>query len=180
MSLLVDQWVPEGTCSQVLRSTSVDSWSLRASKFSVLKLIEIVILWVYYTIPFGFSFVLALSGNHFNFWNNFVWLRITDEGSLPEMRIWSILLIKSVLKWWIHLSRILFYYYDNPNDDELDLPNRKIPINILSLPVQPSALPSLYPFFLQSCLHILSKVFRSTAKQPTVEVGWIRCGFSRI
>ena len=28
---------------------------LRASKLSVLKLIEIVILWVYYTIPFGFS-----------------------------------------------------------------------------------------------------------------------------
>ena len=28
---------------------------LRASNFSVLKLIEIVILWVYYTIPFGFS-----------------------------------------------------------------------------------------------------------------------------
>ena len=30
---------------------------LRASKFSVFKLIEIVILWVYYTIFFGFSFV---------------------------------------------------------------------------------------------------------------------------
>ena len=29
---------------------------LRASKFAVLKLREIVILWVYYTIPFGFSF----------------------------------------------------------------------------------------------------------------------------
>ena len=28
---------------------------LRASKFSVLKLAEIVMLWVYYTIPFGFS-----------------------------------------------------------------------------------------------------------------------------
>ena len=27
-----------------------------ASKFAVLKLIEIVILWVYYAIPFGFSF----------------------------------------------------------------------------------------------------------------------------
>ena len=29
---------------------------LRASKFAVLKLIQIVILWVYYTISFGFSF----------------------------------------------------------------------------------------------------------------------------
>ena len=45
MSLLVDQRVPECTCSQVLRSTSVDSWRLNASKFTVLKLIEIVILW---------------------------------------------------------------------------------------------------------------------------------------
>ena len=30
---------------------------LSASKFSVLKLTEIVILWVYYTIPFGFSLI---------------------------------------------------------------------------------------------------------------------------
>ena len=30
------------------------------------------------------------------------------------------------------------------------------------------------------CLHILSKVFRSTAKQPTPGVGSIRCGSSRI
>ena len=30
---------------------------LRASKFSVLKLSEIVILWVYYTFPFGFSLI---------------------------------------------------------------------------------------------------------------------------
>ena len=108
VSLLVDQWVPRGTCSQVLRSTSVDSYCLRASKFSVIKLFEIVILWVYYTIPFGFSL----------FWH--VWdisfqllklLRTTDEGSVPEMRIWSILLIKSDLKWCIHLSRSLFLYY---------------------------------------------------------------------
>ena len=28
---------------------------VRTSEFSVLKLIEIVILWVYYTIPFGFG-----------------------------------------------------------------------------------------------------------------------------
>ena len=36
--------------------------------------------------------------------------RITDEGSLPEMRTWSILLIKSDLKWCIHLSRSLFIF----------------------------------------------------------------------
>ena len=54
-------------------------------QISNLKLIEIVILRVYYTIPFGFSFFL-------HFWDIiFNWLRITDEGSVPEMRIWSIL-----------------------------------------------------------------------------------------
>ena len=35
---------------------------LRASKFAVLKLTEIVILWVYYTIPFGFSLFWHLLG----------------------------------------------------------------------------------------------------------------------
>ena len=35
-------------------------------------------------------------------------IRITDEGSVPEMRIWSISLIKSDLKWCIHLSRSIF------------------------------------------------------------------------
>ena len=50
--------------------------------FSVLKLTEIVILWVYYTIPFGFSLFFD------TFWASlfifllkyFVWLRITYEG----------------------------------------------------------------------------------------------------
>ena len=40
---------------------------LKASKFSVLKLIEIVILWVYYTIPFGFSFFRHFWGIIFQF-----------------------------------------------------------------------------------------------------------------
>ena len=78
-------------------------------KFSVLKLIEIVILWVYYTIPFGLSFFRYFFAL---FFNNFLWLRITDEGSIPEMRIWSILLIKSDLKWCIHLSRSLYLYFN--------------------------------------------------------------------
>ena len=54
----------------------------RASKLSVLKLAEIVILWVYFTIPFGFSFI-GIWASLFNFLNYFVWLRITDEGSVP-------------------------------------------------------------------------------------------------
>ena len=85
---------------------------LRTSKFSLLKLIEIVILWVYYTIPFGFSFFRHFLALFFNFYNYFLWLRITDEGSIPEMRIWSILLIKSDLKWCIHLSRSLYLYFN--------------------------------------------------------------------
>ena len=112
----MDQGVPEGTCSQVLRSTLVDLQRLRASKFSMLKLIEIVILWVYYTIPFGLSFFRYFLALFFNFFNYFVWLRITDEGSIPEMRIWSILLINSDLKWCIHLSRSLYLYYKNKNE----------------------------------------------------------------
>ena len=32
-------------------------------------------------------------------------------GSVPEIRIWPILLIKSDLKWCIHLRRSLFFYY---------------------------------------------------------------------
>ena len=84
---------------------------LRASKFSVLKLTEIVILWVYYPIPFGFSSIRHFLGITFQRLTYFVWLRITDEGSVPEMRIWSILLIKSDLKWCIHLSRSLFSYW---------------------------------------------------------------------
>ena len=41
---------PRSTCCQVLRSTSVDSLRFESMhpKFSVLKFIEIVILWIYY------------------------------------------------------------------------------------------------------------------------------------
>ena len=67
---------------------------LRASKFSVLKFIEIVIFGVYTlsllaSVCFG-TFVIWWS--LFNFFNYFVWLRIIDDGSVLEMRIWSILL----------------------------------------------------------------------------------------
>ena len=81
---------------------------LRASKFSVLKLIEVVILWVYCTIPLSFGFFRHILALFLKFYNYFLWRRITDEGSISEMRIWSILLIKSDLKWCLHLSRSLF------------------------------------------------------------------------
>ena len=56
----------------------------------------------------------------------------------------------------------------------------KIHINIDSLRVHRSVRPSLYQFYSKNCLHIFSKVFRSTARQPTQGVGSIRCGSSRI
>ena len=68
---------------------------LRASKFSVFRLIQFVILWVHYTIPVDFNLFGTFLKSLSKFWNYFVLLRITDDGSKPEMRIWSILLIKS-------------------------------------------------------------------------------------
>ena len=43
--------------------------------------------------PFWLQLVLALFRNYFQFFKLHLWLRITDEGSVPEMRIWSISLI---------------------------------------------------------------------------------------
>ena len=65
-------------------------------------------MWVYYTIPFGFNLFWHFLASLCNFWSYYVWLRITDEGSIPEMRIWSILLITSVLKWCMYLSKSRF------------------------------------------------------------------------
>ena len=60
---------------------------LRASKFSELELIEIVILLVYYTILFCFGLFRHLRVNIFYFWTHFGLRSNTDEGSLPTMRI---------------------------------------------------------------------------------------------
>ena len=62
--------------------------------------------------PFWLQRIWALSDHCLQHLNYFVWSRINDEGSLPEMRIWSIFFIKSDLKWCIHLSRSLFLYED--------------------------------------------------------------------
>ena len=74
------------------------------------KLIEIVILWVDNTTPFGFSLF-------WYFWHiKFQSLKLPclakDQwwGSVPEIRIWSILFIKSDLKWCLHVSRSLILY----------------------------------------------------------------------
>ena len=47
-------------------------------------------------IPFGFSLLRHFGTTLFNFWNYFLWLRITNEGSVPKMRIWSILLFLKI------------------------------------------------------------------------------------
>ena len=79
----------------------------RSTKFSVLKLIETKITPSRLALAYLGTFWVSL----FNILNYFVWLRITDEGSVPEMRIRSILIIKSDLKWCIHLSRSNFLYW---------------------------------------------------------------------
>ena len=58
--------------------------------------------------PYWLQLVLALSG-HLKL---LFWLRITDEGYVPEMRLSSILLVKLDLKWCIHLRRSLFLYFN--------------------------------------------------------------------
>ena len=67
-----------------------DCWSLVWRIFRV-KLIEIVMLWVYDTIPYGFSLFRHFLSITFHLFKYFIWLRITDEGSVTEMCIWSIL-----------------------------------------------------------------------------------------
>ena len=62
--------------------------------FSLLKLSEIVILWLCYTIPFAFSFFGSFE-HCFSFLKLLILLRTSDKGSIPDIRIWSILLIKS-------------------------------------------------------------------------------------
>ena len=42
-------------------------------------------------------------GNHFPLFKLLIWLRISDEGSVPEMHILSILLIIFDLKWCINI-----------------------------------------------------------------------------
>ena len=82
----------------------------RASKFSLLQLTEIVILRVYYTIPFGVSLFghFWVSRFLFNCLNNSIWRK-----SLMRVQFlkWSLLYIKSDLKWCIHLSWSLLLYF---------------------------------------------------------------------
>ena len=51
----------EGPIFKDLRLTSVDMWRFESIKIVRVKLAEIVIVWVYYTIPFCFSLIYHFS-----------------------------------------------------------------------------------------------------------------------
>ena len=108
-------WTKESLIAHVANSTVDFGWFVAFGEhqnFPCLKLIESVTLLVFTPSLLASACIYALLGHQFStIFNYFVWLRITDEGSVPEMRIWSILLIKSDLKWCIHLSRSLFFEF---------------------------------------------------------------------
>ena len=81
------QWVGGCAIEEPVKHTSLIAVVTSVTLFSVLKLIEIVILWVYYNIPFDFTLFRHFLGITFQLLNYFVWLRIPDEGSVPVMRM---------------------------------------------------------------------------------------------
>ena len=89
----------EGRWRQVRRSTLVDSQRVEKSRLSVLNLIEIVILSEITQSLYASGCFGTILASLFSFTNCFVWLRITGNGSVPEMHKWYILLMKSDLKW---------------------------------------------------------------------------------
>ena len=61
----------------------------------------------------------------FQLFLNTVWLRITKAGSAPEMRIWSILWIKSDSNWCIHV--FILPTFEEYLDQTFPEKNRKLP-----------------------------------------------------
>ena len=123
-SFLVVQWVSEGHVAKFYGRLWLIRSVLKASKFSVLDVLEILILWVYYTIPFGFSLLRHFWDIIFSFWNHSFWPRIADESSLPEIRILFIFVIKSDFKWCIYRSRSLYLYSGFKNNILFSLGNK--------------------------------------------------------
>ena len=113
VSLLVDQRVPEGTCSQVLRSTSVDSWRLESIKIFRIKVDGNCNFVGLFHHPFWLQLVLGtFETSIFNFFKVLCLAKDHWWGFVPEMRIWSILLIQFDLKRCIRHSRSLFLYFN--------------------------------------------------------------------
>ena len=77
-----------------------------------LKLIDIAVWSVPYTIPLASPCSDTFRISLFNFLNCFVCLRIIDDGSDPKISKWSILFNKCDLKWCIHLTRTFFLYFN--------------------------------------------------------------------
>ena len=106
VSLLVDQRVPEDTCSHVLRSNSVDSEFFQSIIIFCVKIgwnCNFVGLFHHSS---WLQLILAHLGHHFSTFENKLLLRIINECSVPEMRIWTILLIKFKSKWCLHLVEV--------------------------------------------------------------------------
>ena len=73
-----------------------------------------VIWWVNYTIPFCFTLFWHIWGISFQLFKTTLFrLRISGESSVPEMRTWSILLIKPGLEWCKDLIRSIFCNFNN-------------------------------------------------------------------
>ena len=113
MSLLVDQRFPEGTCSQGLRSTQVDTWRFKSIQIFCFK-----IDWNYNFVgllhhPFWLYLVSALLGITFLL---VIKTTLFGLGSLTRVQYPKCAygpysyLIKSDLKWCINLSRSFFLY----------------------------------------------------------------------
>ena len=47
--------------------------------------------------------------------SKYFWTRITNDCSKSETSVWYILFIESVLKWYIHLNRCPFLYFNHIN-----------------------------------------------------------------
>ena len=62
----------------------------------------------YYTIRVGIIWT-----SHFNLLQYIVWLRVTAEGSILELRIWSILFIHPIWKWCIQFVKSPFVLKGN-------------------------------------------------------------------
>ena len=69
------------------------------------SVIVFVILWVYYTIPFGFSLFRYFAASLINFLNYFVWLMVSTRNAHLVHAVYQIR-----LKWCIHLNRSIFLY----------------------------------------------------------------------
>ena len=85
--MLVDQRVPNGSRSQILRWTFVDLYHFESIQILCVEIDSNYDFMGLLHHPFWLYLVSAILGITFQRFNYFVWLRITDEGLLPDMLI---------------------------------------------------------------------------------------------